>query len=293
MRSRDVSARYLRGRAHVLRSTKRFLPKARWLNFVTAIAGASLAGGAAYGVGNWAVGLGAGSSGEAQSATVSNLSITATATPAASNVLYPGGNGDVVVTISNPNPFPVTITAMGLPTNTTYAGGFTTSGLATGQTGCSSTASDVIWNYSTATSGSSHALATALIVGASGQSNNPLVVTLTNDASMTASAPAACEGTYFSDALVDRHHRHRRSGDFHHDPDHRQLDELIAQLGNDRRVLSFVANLPGRARLPRSGCSGAVSARLLPYLRPTSPREGRPRRWRLDAAGELNGLRIA
>ena len=125
-----------------------------------------------------------------------DLSITATATPAASNVLYPGGNGDVVVTISNPNPFPVTITAMGLPTNTTYAGGFTTSGLATGQTGCSSSASDVIWNYSTATSGSSHALASALIVGAS-RSNNPLVVTLTNDASMTASAPAACEGTYF------------------------------------------------------------------------------------------------
>jgi len=35
-------------------------------------------------------------------------------------------------------------------------------------------------------------------VAASGQPNNPLTVTLTNDASMTAAAPAACENTYFS-----------------------------------------------------------------------------------------------
>jgi hypothetical protein len=35
-------------------------------------------------------------------------------------------------------------------------------------------------------------------VAASGQANNPLVVTFTNDASMTTSAPAACVNTYFS-----------------------------------------------------------------------------------------------
>jgi hypothetical protein len=92
----------------------------------------------------------------------------------------------------------VTITAVQLPTNTTYAGGFSNSALSTAQTGCSATTSDVIWNYSTATSGSSHTLTTALTVGASGASNNPLVVTLTNDASMTAAAPAACVNTYFS-----------------------------------------------------------------------------------------------
>ena len=34
--------------------------------------------------------------------------------------------------------------------------------------------------------------------GASGQANNPLAVTLTNDASMTAASPAACANTYFS-----------------------------------------------------------------------------------------------
>jgi hypothetical protein len=161
--------------------------------------GAVLAGGTAYAATNWIVGLAGGSSGEAQSATVSNLTVTAVASPAASNVLYPGGNGDVVLTISNPNPYPVTVTAVNVPTNTTYGTGYTTSALTTTQTGCiATTPSDVIWNFSTATTGSSHTLTTALAVAASGQPNNPLTVTLTNDASMTSAAPAACENTYFS-----------------------------------------------------------------------------------------------
>jgi hypothetical protein len=165
----------------------------------TAVIGALLAGGSAFAATNWIVGLSAGSSGEAQSATVANLTVTAVATPSASNVLYPGGSGDVVLTISNPNPYPVTVTAVNLPTNTTYGTGYTTSALTTTQTGCiAASPSDVIWNFSTATSGSSHTLVTALTVAASGQPNNPLTVTLTNDASMTAAAPAACENTYFS-----------------------------------------------------------------------------------------------
>jgi hypothetical protein len=163
------------------------------------VMGVVLAGGAAYAATNWVVGLNAGSSGAGQSGTVSNLTITAVATPAATNLLYPGGNGDVVLTISNPNTFPVTVTAVNLPTNTTYATGYTSSALTTTQTGClAATPSDVIWNYSTATTGSSHTLTTALTVAASGQANNPLTVTLTNDASMTSASPAACENTFFS-----------------------------------------------------------------------------------------------
>lgn len=166
---------------------------------VSAVLGALMAGGAAYAASNWVVGLNSGSSGEAQSASISNITVTAVASPSASNVLYPGGNGDVVLTINNPNPFPVTVTAVQLPTNTTYATGYTTSALTTTQTGCiASTPSDVIWNYSTSSSGSSHTLTSALTVAASGQSNDPLTVTLTNDASMTTSAPAACASTYFS-----------------------------------------------------------------------------------------------
>jgi hypothetical protein len=168
-------------------------------NVVAALVGTLLAGTVAYAATNWVVGLNSGSAGEGQSAGISNLTISAVASPAATNLLYPGGNGDVVVTISNPNAYPVTITAIQLPTNITYATGYTTSALSTTQTGClASTPSDVVWNYSTGTSGTSHTLTTALTVAASGQANNPLTVTFTNDASMTTGAPAACASTYFS-----------------------------------------------------------------------------------------------
>jgi len=52
-----------------------------------------------------------------------------------------------VVTIANTNSYPVTITAVNLPTSSTQAGGFTTSALSTAQTGCSATASSVTWNF--------------------------------------------------------------------------------------------------------------------------------------------------
>jgi hypothetical protein len=175
------------------------IPWSRRTKVFTMIVGALLAGGGAFAVSNWVIGLNGGSSGEGQSASTANLTITAVASPAAGNLLYPGGNGDVVVTISNPNPYPVTVTALQLPTNTTYATGYTTSALTTTQAGClASTPSGVIWNFSTSTSGSSHTLTTPLTVAASGQANNPLTVTFTNDGSMTATAPAACANTYFS-----------------------------------------------------------------------------------------------
>ncbi len=181
------------------RARDRFASTTTKLKVVTAVCGILVAGVAAYAATNWVVGLNAGSSGEGQSATISNISISAVASPSASNLLYPGGTGDVVVTIANTNPYPVTITAVQLPTNATYATGYTTSALTTTQTGClAATPSGVVWNFSSATSGSTHTLTTPLTVGASGQANNPLVVTLTNDANMTAAAPAACANTYFS-----------------------------------------------------------------------------------------------
>jgi hypothetical protein len=161
---------------------------------MSGVTGMALVGGAAYGVTNWVVGLSAGSSGEGQAASVSNISIVAVASPAAPNQLFPGGVGDVVAIITNPNSFPVTLTGVNLPTNVTYAGGFTTSSLATAQSGCSASTSDVLWNFATGTSGSAHTLTSPLIIGA----NATLTVTLNNDASMTASTPAACENTYFS-----------------------------------------------------------------------------------------------
>jgi hypothetical protein len=171
----------------------------RGLRLSIAVVGMVLAASLAFAASNWVVGLSAGSSGEAQSAGISNLSIAAVASPSATNVLYPGGTGDVVVSISNPNPYPVTITAVQLPSNATYATGYTASDLSTQQAGClASTPSDVIWNFSTGSSGSSHTLTSALTVGANGQANNPLVVTFTNDSSMTAGAPAACASSWFA-----------------------------------------------------------------------------------------------
>ena len=187
------------GKANPLRRViHSYLNASRLSKVASAFLGMTLVGGGAYAATNWVVGLNAGSSGQAQSATVQNLTIAAVASPSATNLLYPGGNGDVVLTISNPNPFPVTLTGVNLPTNLTYASGFTTSALSTGQTGCTSATSFVLWNYSTGTAGSAHTFTTPITVAASGQANNPLTVTLTNDASMTAAAPAACENTFFA-----------------------------------------------------------------------------------------------
>ncbi len=138
--------------------TKKASRWSRRAKVVSAVCGCVLVAAGAYAATNWVVGLNAGSSGEGQSATIANLSITAVASPAPGNVLFPGGTGDVVVTIANTNSYPVTITAVNLPTSTMQAGGFTTSALTTAQTGCSTTTSGVSWNFATGTSGSSHTL---------------------------------------------------------------------------------------------------------------------------------------
>jgi hypothetical protein len=172
--------------------------RTRGRRVASAALGMALVGGGAYAATNWVVGLGAGSSGEGQSASVQNLTFTAVSSPAATNQLYPGGNGDVVLTIANPNPYPVTVTGVNLPANTVFASGFTNANLVPAQTGCSSSTSNVIWNFSTVTSGTAHTLTSAVTIGPSGNANNPLTVTLTNDASMTTTAPAACQSTFFS-----------------------------------------------------------------------------------------------
>jgi hypothetical protein len=173
------------------------LPMRNWSRrskILTGVVGAALAGGVAFAATNWVVGLANGSSGQGQAASVSNLTITAVAAPAANNLLYPGGNGDAVIKVSNPNQFPVTITAVQLPSNTTYANGYSDSALSNAITGCSaSSPSTVTWNFATGTSGSSHNLTSPVTVAANGN----LSVTLTNDAQMGSGAPAACAGAYF------------------------------------------------------------------------------------------------
>jgi hypothetical protein len=153
-----------------------------------------LFGGTAYAASSWIAGLNAGSSAQAQSGSVQNVTITAIATPGATNLLYPGGTGDAVAKISNPNNFPVTVTGVNLPTSTTYAGGFSDNGLSIAQTGCSTTTSLVSWAFATGTAGSAHTLTTPITVAANGN----ITINFTNNTTMALAAPTACQSTYFS-----------------------------------------------------------------------------------------------
>jgi hypothetical protein len=143
---------------------------------------------------NWVVGLTASSSEQGQSASISNLTIAAVATPTigAGNTLYPSSVGDVVVKITNPNQFPVTVTGVNLPTATTYAPGYSDSLLSSAQTGCDSTLSFVSWTFASGTSGSVHTVSPIVVAGL-----GTSTVTLTGDASMGANSALACANTYF------------------------------------------------------------------------------------------------
>jgi hypothetical protein len=167
--------------------------RARRMKIASAATGVLVVGAAVvFAATNWTIGL-TGGTGSAQSQSVSNLTVTASTSGSFSNQLFPGGNGDVSITITNPNAAPVTVTGFSLPANTTYAAGYSDQALTTAQSGCTSSTSLVAWNYATGTSGSAHTLTTPVTVAA----NGTLVVTLTNDASMALTTPAACESTYF------------------------------------------------------------------------------------------------
>ena len=159
------------------------------MRIVAIVIGCLAAGGVAFAATNWTVSLGSGSNGQAQSASVANLTISAVATPATVNSVYPGGYGDAVMTIDNTSAAPVTITAVNLPTSTTHGPGYSNSTLTTA-TRCTTY---VTWRFATTTSGSSHTLTTALTVGA----HSTITVTLTNDITMSTTAPATCKRNYF------------------------------------------------------------------------------------------------
>jgi archaellum component FlaG (FlaF/FlaG flagellin family) len=160
------------------------------------VAGCLAVGGIAYAATNWTVGLDGESNGQAQSASVANLTVTAVASPSAVNLVYPGGYGDAVVTIQNTGTAPVTITAVSLPARTVFAAGYSNSTLTTATT-CTGSVS---WRFATTKSGTSHTLTTPLTVGA----DSTLTVTLANDITMATNAPASCRSNWFKmPALID------------------------------------------------------------------------------------------
>jgi hypothetical protein len=146
---------------------------------------------------NWAVSLNSGSSGQAKAGAAGSLTITATASPSPTNLLYPGSSGDVVISIVNGGSSPVQITALGLPSNTVAAAGYSDSTLQTADTlTCNALNSFVTWTGG-GTLGASVTLSTPLVVAANNAAS-PLVVTLTNYASMGPLAASGCQGQYFS-----------------------------------------------------------------------------------------------
>ena len=166
---------------------------------IAVVVGVFLLGGTSYGF-SWAISLASGSNAEGLAATPLALTIVATASPTPTHLISPASStADAVVKITNPNSFAVTITAVDLPSynSPSWATGYSDSGLTTPMAGCTNTTSTVVWDYSTGTSGTVHTLTTPLVVGPSGNANNPLYVTFTNDV-FSSALPAACEGAYFN-----------------------------------------------------------------------------------------------
>ena len=124
----------------------------------------------------WAATGGGSGSGDTDTAAAVTLS---PATPTA--VLYPGGSASVVLTVTNPNHFPVRVGSLSLDTGQ-GTGGFAVDG---GHSGC------VLTTLSIATQTNAGA---GWTVAGSGN----LSVTLTNALSMTAAAANACQGASFT-----------------------------------------------------------------------------------------------
>ena len=131
---------------------------------------AAMVGGVTYGA--WVVsgaGNGYAKASSSQTLTLADASASTTAQ------LYPGGTGDVILKVSNPNAFPVTITdvvSAGSPTSDKGAG-------CTAATGVSLTAQ--------------HSLSAVVAANAVGT-----VVTLTGAAAMAGTSDTSCQGAIFT-----------------------------------------------------------------------------------------------
>jgi hypothetical protein len=172
---------------------ERTAPKAKWgrRSAVVAIGSANafvLLGGVAMAF--WSTtgsGTGASASGAAQS-------VTFTQTTTNANVLYPGVTGDVVLLVSNPNPFPVSVDSLTLPA--TAATSYTDVALNTLNATCNSGGTGVGWTYPTKTMGG------VIVAKKVGATNGTLTLTLTGGATMTNLSDNACQSSFFKMANV-------------------------------------------------------------------------------------------
>lgn len=121
-------------------------------------------GGAAFAV--WS----ANGSGTGSAAASTSQALTTTASTAAGTALYPGGTGDLRITYSNPNPFPVTVTSLALTSGgvITAAGGIGTCTT----TGVSLTSPQTVSHLVPAKTGSTNGSAAFTVAGALSMNNS-------------------------------------------------------------------------------------------------------------------------
>jgi hypothetical protein len=123
-------------------------------------------------------GTGTASSGTAQDVTLAGGTVN-------TNVLYPTGNGDVVVVITNPNPYAVSVDSLALPA--TAATAYTNSGLTTLNTTCNTNGTGVAWAYAT------KSLSGVIVAG----HNGTTTLTLTSGAAMSNLSDNSCQNSFF------------------------------------------------------------------------------------------------
>lgn len=127
-------------------------------------------------------------SGYAKAGTSSPLS-TVDVSASTSATLYPGGNGDVLIKISNPNPYPVRVTDISLNgTNSDIAADSTHA-----SAGCNNTSPNA-----TGVSFSDQTGLSIDIPAKSGGVNGSTQTTLNNAASMSNASANACQGATFT-----------------------------------------------------------------------------------------------
>ena len=108
--------------------------------------------------------------------------------------IYPGGSGSVTFVITNRTSIAVQVTAVILPSQTTFAAAFRDPAETTATAGCTAHNSGVSWRGATGTPGSVHTLAAPLTVAAGGARQ----VTVIGAAAMSASSPPACQAAFFA-----------------------------------------------------------------------------------------------
>lgn len=128
-------------------------------------------------------------SGTGAAASGSSLGLTLTAGTVSTNVLYPTATGDVVVVISNPNPFAVSVDSLTLPT--TAATAYTNAGLTTLNAACNTGGTGVTWNYT------SKSLTGVIVAKKTGGVDGTLTLTLTNGAAMSNASDNSCQSSFF------------------------------------------------------------------------------------------------